>query len=91
MVNTSRRTSPPRRLNVDKLLEKILLEAEILDLKANPDRHASGTVIEASPGQGTWLCDQAAGSERQHGSGDVIVAGEFSGRESHVQQSGARK
>ena len=39
-------------LNVDKLLEKILLEAEILDLKANPDREATGTIIEASLDKG---------------------------------------
>ncbi len=39
-------------LNIDKLLEKILLEAEILDLKANPDREATGTIIEASLDKG---------------------------------------
>src|SRR5678809_1809932 len=39
-------------LNIDKLLEKILLEAELLELKANPDREASGTIIEATLDKG---------------------------------------
>jgi translation initiation factor IF-2 len=38
--------------NLDKLLEMILLQAEILDLKANPDRTAEGTVIEAKLDRG---------------------------------------
>lgn len=40
--------SAKMNLNIDDLLEKILLEAELLDLKANPDRNAKGTVIESS-------------------------------------------
>ncbi|MCH2229471.1 MAG: translation initiation factor IF-2 [Crocinitomicaceae bacterium] len=40
--------SAKMNLNIDELLEKILLEAELLDLKANPDRNAKGTVIESS-------------------------------------------
>src|SRR5690606_27359477 len=39
-------------LNIDKLLEKILLEAELLELKANPNREASGTIIVASRDKG---------------------------------------
>ena len=39
--------SAKERLNLDRLLESLLLEAEMLELKANPDRRASGTVIEA--------------------------------------------
>ena len=38
--------------NVDKLLEKILVEAEVLDLKANPDRNARGAVVEAKLDKG---------------------------------------
>jgi translation initiation factor IF-2 len=44
----SQEISAKKGLNIDKLLDKILLEAEILDLKANPDREATGTIIEAS-------------------------------------------
>jgi translation initiation factor IF-2 len=40
--------SAKMNLNIEELLEKILLEAELLDLKANPDRNAKGTVIESS-------------------------------------------
>ncbi|NNE28107.1 MAG: translation initiation factor IF-2, partial [Saprospiraceae bacterium] len=67
-------------LNIDKLLEKILLEAEILELKANPDRDAVGTVIEASLDKGrgfvTKILVQAGSLEI----GDSVVAGEHSGK-----------
>jgi translation initiation factor IF-2 len=67
-------------LNIDKLLEKILLEAELLELKANPDREATGTIIEASLDKGrgyvaTLLVEN--GTLRQ---GDLIVSGQFFGR-----------
>jgi translation initiation factor IF-2 len=67
-------------LNVDKLLEKVLLEAEILDLKANPNKRAVGTVIEAQLDKGrgyvaTVLVE--AGTLRV---GDPILAGSYSGR-----------
>jgi translation initiation factor IF-2 len=48
----SQEISAKQGLNVDLLLEKILLEAELLELKANPDREASGTIIEASLDKG---------------------------------------
>ncbi len=65
---------------VDVLLEKILLQAELLDLKANPDRRAAGTVLEATldPGKGpvaTVLVQR--GTLRQ---GDNFICGKFSGR-----------
>lgn len=67
-------------LGMDKLLEKVLLEAEILDLKANPDRNASGTVIEATLDKGRgFVCTLLV----QNGTlqvGDVLLAGPFSGR-----------
>jgi len=72
--------SAKKGLNVDKLLEKILLEAEILDLKANPDRHASGTVIEASLDKGRGYVTKLLVQNGSMEVGDVIVAGEFSGR-----------
>lgn len=67
-------------LNVDKLLEKVLLEAELLELKANPNKRAVGTVIEAQLDKGrgyvaTVLVE--AGTLRV---GDPILAGSYSGR-----------
>lgn len=67
-------------LNIDLLLEKILLEAEILELKANPERMAVGTVLEASLDKGRGY---VAKMLVQYGSldiGDSIVAGEYSGK-----------
>ncbi len=72
--------SAKQGLNVDKLLEKVLLEAEILDLKANPNRLAKGTVIEATLDKGrgyvTTILVQA-GSLRV---GDFILVGQHSGK-----------
>ena len=48
----ARKSVPSSGLNVDALLDKILLEAELLDLKANPDRAANGTIIEATLDKG---------------------------------------
>jgi translation initiation factor IF-2 len=67
-------------MNIDKLLEKVLLEAEMLDLKANPKKRAIGTIIESSLDKGrgfvaTLLVE--AGTLRV---GDPILAGQFSGR-----------
>ncbi|MFL5560946.1 MAG: translation initiation factor IF-2, partial [Gemmatimonadaceae bacterium] len=66
--------------NVDELLDQILLQAEILDLKANPDRRATGTVVEAQldPGKGP-----VATILVQNGTlhvGDDFICGMFSGR-----------
>ncbi|MFM7618391.1 MAG: translation initiation factor IF-2 [Bacteroidota bacterium] len=67
-------------MNIDKLLEKVLLEAELLDLKANPRKRAVGTIIESSLDKGrgyvaTLLVE--AGTLRI---GDPILAGQYSGR-----------
>ena len=69
-----------KRTNLDKLLEAILLQAELLDLKANPDRTAEGSVIEAQLDRGrgsvaTVLVE--AGTLR---TGDIVVAGDEWGR-----------
>ncbi len=72
--------SAKKGLNIDKLLEKILLEAEILDLKANPDRNASGTVLEASLDKGRGYVTKMLVQNGSMEVGDAIVAGEFSGR-----------
>jgi translation initiation factor IF-2 len=67
-------------LNVDKLLEKILLESEILELQANPNRLASGTVLEASLDKGRGYVTKVLIQNGTLKVGDAIVAGEFAGR-----------
>jgi translation initiation factor IF-2 len=66
--------------NVETLLDQILLQAELLDLKANPDRHAQGTVVEAAldPGKGP-----VATVLIQSGTlkvGDDFICGQYAGR-----------
>ncbi len=72
--------SAKKGTNVDKLLEQILLQAEILDLKANPDRSATGTVVEATldPGKGTVATILVQKGTLQVG--DNFICGKFSGR-----------
>jgi translation initiation factor IF-2 len=64
---------------VDKLIELILLQADLLELKANPDRHAKGNVIESGlePGGPTATVLVRKGTLRV---GDVIICGQFYGR-----------
>jgi len=76
----SQEISAKSGLNVDKLLEKILLEAEMLELKANPNKRAVGTVIEAALDKGRGIVTTIlvqAGTLRV---GDPILAGCYSGR-----------
>jgi translation initiation factor IF-2 len=65
---------------MDALLEKILLEAEIQELKANPGRKATGTVIEASLDKGRGYVSKLLVQNGTLNVGDPIVAGEFSGK-----------
>lgn len=65
---------------MDMLLEKILLEAEIQELKANPSRKATGTVIEASLDKGRGYVSKLLVQNGTLNVGDPIVAGEFSGK-----------
>lgn len=67
-------------LHVDDLLEKILFEAELLDLKANPKKLASGTVIEASLDKGRGYVTKLLVQNGTLSIGDIIVSGEYSGR-----------
>ena len=67
-------------LNVDKLLEKIILEAELLELKANPDRNAIGTIIEASLDKGRGYVTKLLVQTGTLKIGDSVVAGEHSGK-----------
>ncbi|MFO0355853.1 MAG: translation initiation factor IF-2 [Sphingobacteriaceae bacterium] len=66
--------------NVDVLLEKVLLEAEILDMKANPKVRASGTVIEAKLDKGRGHVADIIVQRGTLKIGDIIVAGGYSGR-----------
>ncbi len=72
--------SAKKGLNVDLLLEKILLEAELLDLKANPDREASGTVIEASLDKGRGYVATVLVQSGTLANGDLVVSGQYFGR-----------
>ncbi|MDA4846294.1 translation initiation factor IF-2 [Hoeflea poritis] len=66
--------------NLDKLLEAILLQAEILDLKANPDRTAEGAVIEAQLDRGRGSVATVLVEAGTLHTGDIVVAGNEWGR-----------
>lgn len=72
--------SAKKGLNIDLLLEKILLEAEMLDLKANPEKRAVGTVLEASLEQGRGYVAKVLVRNGTLNVGDVMVAGSHCGR-----------
>ena len=76
----SQEISAKKGLNVDQLLEKILLEAEILDLKANPDREASGTIIEATLDKGRGYVATVLVQNGTLKGGDLVVSGQHFGR-----------
>ncbi|QEC58566.1 translation initiation factor IF-2 [Flavisolibacter ginsenosidimutans] len=72
--------SAKQGLNVDLLLEKILLEAELLDLKANPDREATGSIIEASLDKGRGYVTTILVQNGTLQTGDLVVSGQHYGR-----------
>jgi len=72
--------SAKQGLNVDKLLEKILLEAEMLELKANPDREALGTVVEATLDKGRGYVATVLVQNGTLHQGDLVVSGQHYGR-----------
>ena len=72
--------SAKQGLNVDLLLEKVLLEAEILNLKANPEREATGTIIEASLDKGRGFVATILVQNGTLRQGDLIVSGQNYGR-----------
>ncbi|MGB8192819.1 MAG: translation initiation factor IF-2 [Chitinophagaceae bacterium] len=76
----SQEISAKQGLNVDVLLEKILLEAELLDLKANPNREASGTIIEASLDKGRGYVATLLVQNGTLKVGDLLVSGQNFGR-----------
>ena len=72
--------SAKERRNLDKLLEMIALQAEVLDLKANPDRVAEGTVIEAKLDRGRGPVATVLVQRGTLHAGDIVVAGSEWGR-----------
>ncbi|MCB0635788.1 MAG: translation initiation factor IF-2 [Lewinella sp.] len=67
-------------IGIDELLDKILLQAEMLELKANPDREASGTILEASLDKGRGYVAKMLVQNGTLEIGDSMVSGEHSGR-----------
>ena len=67
-------------LNVDLLLEKVLLEADLLDLKANPNREASGSVIESTLDKGRGYTATVLVQNGTLHVGDVLLCGKYYGR-----------
>ena len=72
--------SAKKGLNLDKLLEKVLLEAEMLELKANPDKRASGSVIESTLDKGRGYVSTILVQSGTLRVGDVMLSGTFTGR-----------
>ncbi len=76
----SQEISAKKGLHVDLLLEKIGLEAELLELKANPDRYASGSVIEASLDKGRGYQATVLIQNGTLEQGDMVVCGQHYGK-----------
>ena len=76
----SQDVSAKQGLNLDKLLEKVLLEAEMLDLKANPNKKAKGTIIESTLDKGRGYVSTVLVQEGTLHVGDVILSGIYTGR-----------
>jgi translation initiation factor IF-2 len=72
--------SAKTRMNLDKLVEAILLQAEVLELKANPDRDAAGVVVEAKLDQGKGVMTTVLVQKGTLNVGDLLVAGPSYGR-----------
>ena len=77
--------------NIDELLEKVLLEAEMLDLKANPDKRAVGTVVESSLDKGRGYVTNILVQGGTLRVGDALLAGQYSGKiKAMFDERGAR-
>jgi translation initiation factor IF-2 len=76
----SQEISAKKGLNIDLLLEKILLETDILELKANPDKEASGTIIEATLDKGRGYVATILVQNGTLRVGDMIVSGQYFGK-----------
>src|SRR5690554_5613979 len=67
-------------LNIEELLEKVLLEADLLELKANPNKNALGTVLESSLDKGKGYVTNMLVEEGTLRVGDIVLAGRYTGR-----------
>ncbi|MDR2065810.1 MAG: translation initiation factor IF-2 [Prevotellaceae bacterium] len=72
--------SAKKGLNVDKLLEKVLLEADMLDLKANPNKRANGSVIESSLDKGRGYIATVLVENGTLNAGDIMLSGYTCGK-----------
>ena len=88
--------SAKKGIGVEDLLEKVLLEADMLDLKANPNRKATGSIIESSLDKGRGYVSTVLVSNGTLRQGDVVIAGTswgrikamFNERNQRIQQAG---
>ena len=76
----SQEISAKKGVNVDQLLEKVLLEAELLDLKANPNKKANGVIIESSLDKGRGYVSTVLVQGGTLKIGDVMLSGTYTGR-----------
>ena len=76
----SQEISAKNGVNIDELLEKVILESDLLDLKANPNKNATGTVIESSLDKGKGYVTNILVQEGTMKIGDIVLAGRYSGR-----------
>lgn len=76
----SQEISAKQGLNIDELLEKISLEAELLELQANPDKKATGSVIEASLDKGRGYQATVLIQAGTLAQGDMLVCGQYHGK-----------
>lgn len=76
----SQEISAKQGIGITELLEKVLLEASMLDLKANPNRRASGTVVESSLDKGRGYVTTVLVENGTLSQGDILIAGTYYGR-----------
>ena len=76
----SQEISAKNGTNIEELLEKVLLEAEMLDLQANPEKRAIGTVVESSLDKGRGYVTNLLVEGGTLRIGDAVLAGQFSGK-----------
>ncbi|MBK8948048.1 MAG: translation initiation factor IF-2 [Flavobacteriales bacterium] len=76
----SQEISAKKGIGIENLLEKVLLESDMLDLKADPDKRASGVVIESTLEQGRGYVTTILVEGGTLRRGDILLAGQFSGR-----------
>lgn len=76
----SQEISAKKGINISELLEKVLLEAEVLELKANPDKNAIGTVIESTLDKGRGYVTTLIVEGGTLKVGDIVLAGHYTGR-----------